>query len=252
MELSLLLAAAALLAFGQFQVHDENRPQPKVVDPGPASEKPKAPPSDALVLFDGSGLAQWRTKKDGSPAKWKVEKGYMEVVAGTGDIQTAQGFGDCQLHVEWAAPAVVSGEGQHRGNSGVFLMGQYEVQVLDSHGNKTYPDGQAAALFGQYPPLVNTSRPPGQWQEFDILFRAPRFDAQGKLLAPARVTILHNGVLVQDNRVLTGPTAFQKRPPYAAHPDKLPVGLQDHDYPVRYRNIWIRELPDDEEQLPRG
>jgi hypothetical protein len=252
MDLGLtLLAAAAVLVAGQFKIHDESRPQPKVVDPGPAAERPVPPPSDARVLFDGSGLASWRTKKDGSAAKWKVADGYMEVVAGTGDIETAEGFGDCQLHVEWATPAVVAGEGQHRGNSGVFLMGgRYEVQVLDSFQNKTYPDGQAAALFGQYPPLVNASRGPGQWQSFDIVFRAPRFDAQGALLRPARVTILHNGVLVQDGRVLTGPTAFQKRPPYAAHPGRLPIGLQDHDYPVRFRNIWIRELPDDEEPLP--
>ena len=251
MDLSLtLFAAAALLVAGQFPIHDENRPQPRVVDPGPAAERPAPPPSDALVLFDGGDLAKWRTKKDGSPAKWKVAGGAMEVVAGTGDIETAQGFGDCQLHVEWATPAVVAGEGQHRGNSGVFLMGQYEVQVLDSFGNKTYPDGQAGALFGQYPPLVNTSRGPGQWQAYDIVFRAPRFDGAGKLVRPARVTLLHNGVLVQDDRVLTGPTAFQKRPPYAAHAAKLPIGLQDHDYPVRYRNIWIRELPDDEDALP--
>jgi hypothetical protein len=245
------LAAAALLATAQYPIHDENRPQPRVVDPGSAAERPAPPPSDAVVLFDGRDLGQWRTRKDGSAAKWKVADGTMEVVAGTGDIETAQGFGDCQLHVEWATPAVVAGEGQHRGNSGVFLMGgRYEVQVLDSHGNKTYPDGQAGALFGQYPPLVNASRGPGQWQSYDIVFRAPRFDAQGQLLRPARVTVLHNGVLVQDGRVLSGPTAFKKRPPYAAHPAKLPIGLQDHDYPVRFRNIWVRELPDEEDSLP--
>jgi hypothetical protein len=251
MDLSLtLLAAAALLVAGQFPIHDENRPQPKLVDPGPAAERPAPAPSDALVLFDGGDLSKWRTKKDGGAAKWKVAGGAMEVVAGTGDIETAQGFGDCQLHVEWATPAPGVGEGQHRGNSGVFLMGQYEVQVLDSYGSKTYPDGQAAALYGQYPPLVNASRPPGQWQAYDIVFRAPRFDGAGKLLKPARITVLHNGVLVQDNRVLPGPTAHQKRPPYAAHPAKLPISLQDHDFPVRYRNIWIRELPDDEDSLP--
>src|SRR5262245_28202729 len=189
------LAGAALLLFGlagvaapQYPIHDENRQQPKVVDPGPAAEKTAPPPSDAIVLFDGRDLAQWRAKKDGGPAKWRVADGFMEVVAGTGDVQTAQGYGDCQLHVEWATPAAVSGEGQHRGNSGVFLMGQYELQVLDSYGNKTYPDGQAGALFGQYPPLVNASRGPGQWQAYDVVFRAPRFDAAGKLLKPARMT----------------------------------------------------------------
>lgn len=224
-------------------IHDESRPQPRVVDPGrPAGDQPAGPPADAVVLFDGKDLAKWRTKKDGSPAKWKVEGGSMEVVKGAGDIRTEQGFGDCQLHVEWMTPSPASGEGQHRGNSGVFLMGQYEVQVLDSYTNKTYPDGQAAALYGQFPPLVNASRPPGQWQTYDIVFRAPRFDAQGKLLRPALITVLHNGVLVHDNRELTGPTAHKSRPPYTAHADKLPLALQDHGDPVRYRNIWIREL----------
>jgi hypothetical protein len=144
--------------------------------------------------------------------------------------------------------------GQDRGNSGVFLMGRYEVQVLDTYGttNKTYADGQAGALYGQYPPLVNPARPPGQWQTYDIVFRAPRFDAAGKALSPARVTVLFNGVLVQDNRELTGPTAHKARPPYAAHADKLPLGLQDHSHPVRFRNIWIRELPPDEGSLPRS
>ena len=243
MDLSLtLFAAAALLVAGQFPIHDENRPQPKVVDPGPAPERPAPPPSDAVALFDGTDLSKWRTKKDGSPAKWKVAAGAMEVVAGTGDIETAQGFGDCQLHVEWATPAVVAGEGQHRGNSGVFLMGRYEVQVLDSYGNVTYPDGQAAAIFGQYPPLVNASRPPGEWQTYDIVFRRPRFDAAGKVTSPARMTVLHNGVLVQDNVVLSGPTAHKARPPYERHPDRLPISLQDHGTKVRYRNIWIRDL----------
>jgi hypothetical protein len=252
MDLSLtLLAGVAVLALTQYPIHDENRPQPKAVDPGPPPATPVPAPSDAVVLFDGSGLSAWRTKKDGSPARWKVENGYMEVAAGTGDIETRQGFGDCQLHVEWATPAKVEGEGQHRGNSGVFLMGRYELQVLDSFGNKTYPDGQAGALFGQYPPLVNASRGPGQWQTYDVVFRAPRFDAAGTLLRPARITVLHNGVLVQDDRELSGPTAFKARPPYAAHAERLPISLQDHDYPVRYRNIWVRELGPDEEQLPR-
>jgi hypothetical protein len=168
----------------------------------------------------------------------------MEVVAGTGDIATARGFGDVQLHIEWATPTPPHGESQERGNSGVFLMGRYEVQVLDSYNNKTYPDGQASALYGQYPPLVNASRPPGEWQSYDIVFRRPRFDAQGKLLKPARVTVFHNGVLVQDDVELTGPTAHQRRPPYEAHPERLPIKLQDHGNPIRFRNIWLRELPD--------
>jgi hypothetical protein len=252
---ALLVTALGTAASGaqarEWPIHDESRPQPPVVDPGPPAERPAAPPADAVVLFDGKDLAKWRSTKDGSPARWKVENGYMEVVRGTGDIRTEQGFGDCQLHVEWATPSPGVGEGQHRGNSGVFLMGLYEVQVLDSYGNRTYPDGQAAALYGQYPPLVNASRPPGQWQTYDITFRRPRFDAQGKLLTPARITVLHNGVLVQDDRELSGPTAHKARPPYAAHPEKLPLGLQDHDHPVRYRNIWIRELAEPEPPLAR-
>jgi len=263
MEASVNLAVAALLlaALGAaasdpppkvWPMHDESRPVPPVVDPGPGADRPATPPSDAVVLFDGKDLSQWRSAKDGGPAKWKVENGYAEVVAGTGDIRTERAFGDCQLHVEWTTPPPRAGEeGQHRGNSGVFLMGLYEVQVLDSYGNKTYADGQAGALYGAYPPLVNASRPPGQWQTYDIVFRGPRFDGSGKLLRPARTTVLHNGVLVQEARELPGPTAHNRRPPYAAHPEKLPLGLQDHDHPVRFRNIWIRELGDAEPPLPR-
>jgi 3-keto-disaccharide hydrolase len=231
----------------EWPIHDETRPQPKVVDPGTAGTqaRPGTPPSDAVVLFDGKDLSKWRTVKDGTAAKWKVADGAMQVVKGAGDIQTADGYGDAQIHVEWAAPSPAAGEGQHRGNSGVFPMGFYEIQVLDSYQSKTYPDGQAGALYGQYPPLVNASRPPGQWQTYDIVFRGPRFDSSGKVLRPARVTVLHNGVLVQDNRELSGPTAHKARPPYAAHPEKLPLKLQDHGDPVRYRNIWIRELGDE-------
>jgi hypothetical protein len=221
--------------------HSMDRPQPPVVSPAPAA-RPGAPPADAVVLFDGTDLSQWEGDS-GGPARWKVDSGWMEVVAGTGDIRTKQGFGDCQLHVEWMAPTPPHGEGQDRGNSGVFLMGRYEVQVLDSYDNRTYPDGQAAAVYGQYPPLVNASRPPGEWQTYDIVFHRPRFDASGKLRRPARMTVFHNGVLVQDDVVLTGPTAHQRRPPYVAHPEALPLGLQDHSHPVRYRNIWIRALP---------
>ena len=144
--------------------------------------------------------------------------------------------------MEWAAPVPARGSGQNRGNSGVFLMGRYEVQVLDSYQNVTYPDGQAGAIYGQYPPLVNASRPPGEWQTYDIFFRAPRFDARGLVATPARMTVIHNGILVQDNVVLLGPTSNQKRDPYEAHPDRLPIQLQDHGDPVRFRNIWIRDL----------
>jgi hypothetical protein len=243
--LLIVLASARSQARQDWAIHDDKRPQPRVVDPGiPGTPgEPGRPPADAIVLFDGTDLAQWRSGKDGSAARWKIENGYMEVVAGTGDIQTALAFGDCQLHVEWAAPTPAVGEGQDRGNSGVFLMGRYEVQVLDSDGNTTYADGQAAALFGQFPPLVNASRAPGLWQSYDIAFRAPRFGKDGALQRPARITVFHNGVLVHDGRELTGPTAHKARPAYRAHADKLPLGLQDHEHPVRYRNIWIRELP---------
>jgi Domain of Unknown Function (DUF1080) len=227
----------------KWKIHDPDRPVPSVIVPGTAStqDAPGRPPSDAIVLFDGKDLSRW-AHKDGSAAKWKVENGYAEVVAKTGYIYTHDSFGDCQLHVEFAEPTPPKGENQERGNSGVFLMGLYEIQVLDSYENKTYADGQAAAVYGQYPPQVNASRPPGQWQSYDIVFHGPRFDKDGKLLRPARVTVLHNGVLVQDNAELSGPTAHGKRPPYAPHAEKLPLALQDHEDLVRFRNIWIREL----------
>jgi hypothetical protein len=227
----------------KWKIHDPNRPLPAVVDPGISSTQDSAgrPPSDAVVLFDGKDLSKW-AHKDGSPAKWKVEGGYLETVPKTGYIYTREAFGDCQLHVEFAEPVPPKGESQGRGNSGVFLMGLYEIQVLDSYENRTYADGQAAAVYGQYPPLVNASRPPGQWQSYDIVFHAPRLDKTGKLLRPARVTVLHNGVLVQDNVELSGPTAHGARPPYSPQPEKLPLALQDHSNPIRFRNIWIREL----------
>jgi hypothetical protein len=226
----------------RWAVHDKNRPQPKVVTPGKELGKP---PSDAIILFDGRDLSQWVSTKDNKPAKWKVKNGYMEVVKKGGSLRTRRSFGDCQLHVEWATPAVVKGGGQHRGNSGVYLMGKYEVQVLDSYNNKTYPDGQAAAIYGQNPPMVNACRPPRQWQSYDIIFRRPIFKGK-KVAKPATITVLHNGVLVQDHWVLEGTTAHKKRAKYAEHEDKLQLVLQNHGDPVRYRNIWIRELPEPE------
>jgi len=224
--------------------HDRTRPRPPVINPGTASTAEKAgqPPSDATVLFDGKDLSSWASM-DGSPTKWIMRDGFMECVQGSGYVRTLQNFGDCQLHVEWATPVPPHGEGQGRGNSGVFLgLDRYEVQVLDSFESNTYVDGQAAAIYGQYPPLVNASRPPGQWQSYDIIYTAPRFDVAGKLLSPARVTVLHNGVLVQNNVQLTGPTSWLERAPYEAHPEKQPISLQDHGNPVRFRNIWVREL----------
>ena len=224
----------------QWKAHDLNRPRPRIVKPG-AQALPVAPPSDAVILFDGKDLSKWRSE-DGSPAKWIAVNGYMESVKGSGYLFTRQNFGDIQLHVEWATPTPPSGTSQGRGNSGVFPMGLYEIQVLDSYQNDTYPDGQAAAVYGQYPPLVNACLPPGEWQSFDIAFRRPRFDADGKLLEPAKVTVFQNGILVQDNVKLWGPTTWLQHLPYEPHPDKLPLSLQDHGNPVRYRNVWVREL----------
>jgi hypothetical protein len=238
-------AAPQHMASGGFPIHSTTRPQPPVVKPAPGGD-PMAPPSDAIVLFDGMSLASWRSADSataGQPARWKVENGYMEVVRGTGSIQTAQEFGDAHLHVEWTAPNPPTGTGQNRGNSGVFLMRTYEVQVLDSYNNTTYPDGQAGAIYGQFPPLVNAMRPPGEWQVYDIIFRAPRFSPTGTVTTPARMTVFHNGIVVQDNVSLLGPTSHMVRTPFQAHPDKLPIMLQDHGDPVRFRNIWIRPLP---------
>jgi hypothetical protein len=224
--------------------HDRNRPQPPVVTPATASTPEQAgrAPSDAVVLFDGKDLSQW-VGMDGKPTKWISRDGYMECVKGSGYIRTRESFGDCQLHIEWATPVPAHGEGQGRGNSGVFLgLDRYEIQVLDSYENKTYADGSAGAIYGQYPPLANVCRPPGQWQSYDIIYTAPRFYAEGKLASPARLTVFQNGVLIQNNVELTGPTSWLERAPYQAHPEKQPISLQDHGNPVRFRNVWVREL----------
>ncbi len=224
--------------------HDRERPMATVIDPGTAStqDQPGRPPSDAVVLFDGKDISPW-VALDGSPTKWIVHDGALECVPGSGYVRTLESFGDCQLHIEWAAPNPPHGVSQDRGNSGVFFgYDRYECQVLDSYQSKTYADGAAAAIYGQYPPLVNATRPPGQWQTYDIIWTAPRFDADGKLISKARETVIHNGVLVQNNVELTGPTGWINRIPYSAHPERLPIALQDHGHPVRYRNVWVREL----------
>ncbi|MCK5563790.1 MAG: DUF1080 domain-containing protein [Planctomycetes bacterium] len=221
------------------------QPQPKIVTPS----QNNSAPSDAIVLFDGTKESfknNWTDTK-GNPTKWKIADGVMESVKKAGYIQTKQKFGSCQLHIEWASPTVKKGKGQGMGNSGVFLMGTYEIQVLDSYNNITYPDGQAGAIYGRSKPLVNASRPAGQWQSYDIIFHRPIFDNSGKVTKQAVFTVLHNGVLIQDNYRLTGGTGWEgphSISQYKAHPDKLPIKLQDHGNPVRFKNIWIRELKD--------
>lgn len=225
-----------------FHIHDPDRPLPKIVVPGEFSiqEKAGSAPADATVLFDGKDLSAWRTG-DG-PAKWKVENGYFEVIPGTGTLHTKAEFGpDVQMHIEWQMlPS--ENHGQARSNSGVFFYGRYEIQVLDCYDNPTYADGHAGALYSQTPPMVNVTRKPGEWNVYDIVFNAPRFDKDGKLVTPAYATVLHNGVLVQNHTELIGDTMFRTASKYVAHPEKGDISLQDHSTPVRFRNVWIREF----------
>jgi hypothetical protein len=225
-----LLVTAAAFAQREYK-SGKVWPEPKVVEPGFTDNDP---PSDAIVLFDGKDLSKWE-----GGDQWKIENGVATVRGGS--IQTKQPFGDCQLHIEWASPEKVSGSGQGRGNSGVYLMGHYEIQILDSYQNHTYPDGSAGSLYKQSPPLVNVSRKPGEWQSYDIIFTAPRFK-DGKLAKPGYVTVLHNGVLVQNHFEIEGTSAWDSAPAYEPHAEKLPLHLQNHGNPVRFRNIWIREL----------
>lgn len=244
---SALVITPALLAAQQprqplptdYPQHSMARPRPVEVTPGLVAG---GAPSDAVVLFDGRDLSAW-VDDSGRPARWTVGDGWFAVNPGTGDIHTTRAFGDVQLHVEWSAPVPPTGTGQDRGNSGVYLQRTFEVQVLDSYHADTYADGQAGAIYGQYPPLVNPIRPPGEWNSYDILFHAPRWNPDGTLLAKARMTVLMNGIVIQDDVELTGPTAHQERPPYTRIPAQLSLELQDHHHPVRYRNIWVRELP---------
>ena len=227
----------AIIPGTQWHVHDGLRPQPKIITPG---GKPGDAPSDSVVLFDGKDLSKFKKNADGKP-NWTVQDGAAISVKGSGYLESTDEFGpDVQLHVEWAAPTPAEGTGQGRGNSGVFIFGRYEIQVLDSYGNQTYPDGQAAALYGQTPPLVNACRPAGEWQTYDIIFTGPRFE--GTELRPAYATILHNGVVVQNHTTLIGETGHKKLAKYTPHLPKGPIRFQDHGNPVRFRNIWIREL----------
>ncbi|HMO93911.1 MAG TPA: DUF1080 domain-containing protein [Pirellulaceae bacterium] len=204
-------------------------PEPPII-----TAQPGLPPSDAIVLFDGTDMSAWHHGD-----RWRVADGYTEV--GNANIVSKQSFGDCQLHLEFATPAEVRGEGQGRGNSGVFLMGIYEVQILDSYDNKTYFDGQCGAVYKQSPPIVNACRPPGEWQSYDIIFKAPKFNEDGSVKSPAYVTVLHNGVVIHNHFELLGGTFFNQPPHYNKHDEKLPIAIQNHGDPVRFRNIWVRE-----------
>jgi len=224
----------------KWKVHDAGRPRPRKISAGNGT----TPPSDAIVLFGGKDLSLWETAGRGGQTgepKWKVENGYFEIVPRTGRLRTREKFGDCQLHVEWMVLKGTPGAGQGRGNSGVELMGRYEVQVLESVENVTYADGQAASIYGQWPPLVNVSRPEGEWNVYDIFFEAPRFEGE-KLLKPAYMTVVHNGVLVHHRMEVLGRAVHRRVATYTPHEPEEPLSIQDHGYPVRYRNIWIRRL----------
>src|SRR5579871_5797973 len=241
----------------RWKIHDLDRPLPPVIDPGTASNEdaPGRPPSDAVVLFDGKDLSKWE-HNGGKDVTWAVENGVFHRPVrpnpGGGDIFTRQKFGDCQLHVEFSEPTPARGSGQGRGNSGIFFHeGTYEIQVLDCYGNETYADGSTASIYGQYPPLVNACRKPGEWQTYDILWTSPRW-TDGKLAAPAYVTVFHNGVVVHNHTAVLGPCMHRQALPYTPHAVKGKIGLQDHGGDVvRFRNVWVRDLKDyDQQPLP--
>ncbi|NWF85020.1 MAG: DUF1080 domain-containing protein [Bryobacteraceae bacterium] len=226
----------------KWKVHDMERPRPPKVAPGPYAAI--TPPADAIILFDGKDLSQWEQFARGgvvSGPKWKVENGYIEIVPKTGRLRTKQSFGDCQLHIEWQVPLEAKGDGQSIGNSGVEFMGRYEIQVLESANHLTYADGGAGAIYGVWPPLVNPARPQGEWNVYDIFFEAPVFEGE-KLVKPAYITVLFNGVLVQHHKDFLGTTIWRRIGTYTPHPPELPLTLQDHSQAVRFRNIWIRRL----------
>lgn len=240
-KLTALLLFITCGLFAQVQKNPESTelwtPVPLVVTPGEGD----AAPSDAIILFDGNDLNEWTNAK-GDAAGWTVADGCVTVKAGSGIIKTKRGFGDCQLHIEWRSPAEVKGDGQGRGNSGIFLQDRYEVQVLDGYNNKTYSNGQTGSIYKQSIPLVNASKKPGEWQVYDIIYMAPRFSETGRVAVPARITVIHNGVLIQNNVEIRGTTPYIGLPEYIPHGMKEPLSLQDHGNPVSYRNIWIREL----------
>jgi len=224
----------------QWHVHDGQRPQPRIVTPAATFSHLAPPPSDAVVLFNGTDLSQWMLPS--GEAKWKVENGYMEVVPNSGSIRTKGKFADFQLHLEFATPAKVDGNSQGRGNSGILFNSIYEVQVLDSWENPTYPDGQCGALYGQSPPLVNACKRPGEWQAYDIIFESPRWDEEKKLVKKANVTVIQNGVVIHHKREYLGSTPHRQNGTYEPHPPEVYIELQDHHNPMRFRNIWLRSI----------
>jgi len=240
-ENRLVAAEPAAVPAKRWKQHSMTQPKPPVVA-GQGSAGPAAVPADAVVLFDGKDLSQW-VSDSGEPAGWTVRDGFFEVKPEAGSIQTRESFGDIQMHIEWASPDPAAGSGQNRGNSGVFLMGRYEIQVLDTFQADTYADGYAGAVYGQAPPLFNATLSPGEWQTFDIVFRGPRFSADDKLLDAAHVTVIHNGVAVQNNEPILGPTSWLNFLAYQPHAHEAPIRLQDHGQPVRFRSIWVRRLP---------
>jgi Domain of Unknown Function (DUF1080) len=233
-----LFTASVAYAQGDPKLTEVWNPVPRVVTPG---KTPADPPADAIVLFNGKDFSNWKSV-EGSEITWKLENNAMTVSGKGGDIQSKQGFGDCQLHIEWRTPAEVKGNGQGRGNSGIFFMGHYELQVLDSYKNSTYSNGQAGSIYKQHIPLVNACRPPGEWQSYDVVFTAPRFNPDSTLKSPPRITVFQNGVLIQNNVGLWGNTVYIGIPKYDVHRDKEPLILQDHGNAVSYRNIWVRAL----------
>lgn len=249
MRLRLLAAVLFFTSLANAQQIDRSKGDPKlseywspeapVVTPGKTSQDP---PSDAIILFNGKDFSQWVSASTGNEVPWTIEGDAMVVKPRTGNIKTKMGFGDCQLHIEFRTPAKVEGTSQGRGNSGIFLMGLYELQVLDNYDNKTYVNGQAGSIYKQLPPLVNACRPPGEWQTYDVIFIAPRFYPDGRVKSQARITVIHNGVLVQNNATLWGGSEYIGSPVYKKHSEKEAIMLQDHDNLTAFRNIWIRDL----------
>ena len=225
---------------GKWHFHDPARPQPPIVTPGTSFSQMAPPPGDAIVLFDGKDLSRWTDKK-GNPAPWVILDGVA--VTAKSDIVTRQEFGDIQLHLEFREPTPPKGEGQGRGNSGVFFMGRYEIQVLDCFDNKTYPDGATGAVYAQHPPLANACRPPGEWQTYDMVFTTPHFGANGEVTTPAYVTVILNGVVVQNHQAIEGTTTHRAAGKYTPHGPAGPLLLQYHNNAVAYRNIWVRPVP---------